>query len=62
MIGDGNCFYWVVFKVKIGSEFYYVFLWFLIVLELLGYCFYYDSDYWKYVDLISDNRVVSGVY
>ena len=61
-IGDGNCLYRAVSRAKTGSEIHHVLLRLLTVLELLEHSPYYDSDHRKHVDLISDNKVVSGTY
>ena len=54
--GDGNCFY------RAGTESVYLLLRVFTVLEILSYPTFYDSDHKKFVDLVSDNRIVVATY
>uniref|UniRef100_A0A8W8P6P7 Uncharacterized protein n=1 Tax=Magallana gigas TaxID=29159 RepID=A0A8W8P6P7_MAGGI len=60
--GRGYMYHFHTAGAKTGSEIHHVLLRLLTVLELLEHRPYYDSDHRKHVDLISDNRVVSGTY
>ena len=60
--GDGNCFYRAVSRALTGTETVYLLLRVFTLLEILSYPTFYDSDHKKFVDVVSDNRIVVATY
>jgi hypothetical protein len=59
---DGNCLYRAISKVICGNEALFILLRIFTLLEILSYPMFYDCDHKRFVDLISDNRIVVSTY
>ena len=59
---DGNCLYRAISKVICGNEALFIPLRIFTLLEILSYPMFYDCDHKRFVDLISDNRIVVSTY